>query len=174
MLTWCSCGTNPARLRAQLSDVLDQHGALDQTETVKGSPREARHPAPFKAAASLTSKGIPVFRMPYRAILLDRTLVENGIAPGEEAPPELLLTFDAKTRKRLELHYRTVHVCPSCYLYYLKHNKEMYPRLQKLIPPLVQHSKSKQMPHGATHDGRSGLHVSPPTHTRIALADFVC
>ncbi|KAL1500527.1 hypothetical protein AB1Y20_013183 [Prymnesium parvum] len=107
-----------------------------------------------KPSGPTNAKGMPTYWIPYRSILLDRTLVQSGVAAGGDAPAHILLKFQAKARRRLELHYRTAHVCPSCYLYYTKLIKELERKHQELIPPI---SESKTIPIYASQDFRSGV-----------------
>eukprot|EP00966_Prymnesium_polylepis_P219476 5077734-Prymnesium_polylepis.1 len=83
-------------------------------------------------------------------------LVQAGVEAGDDAPPHLILNFEAKTRRRLELHYRTVHVCPSCYLYYMKRANELEPKHRSLIPKVASAGALGEIPLYASQDFRGG------------------
>lgn len=67
-----------------------------------------------EVAVALSTQPTPSHRIPYRAILLDRTLRALGVGEDDIAPPGVLQQFEAKTRRRLELYYKPAHVCTSC------------------------------------------------------------
>lgn len=78
-------------------------------------------------------------RVAYRAILLDRLLIAHGYGEGETAaPPALLLQFDAKVRRRLELYYRQVPVCETCFCWYQAKMLQRDAEMLSNVPPVPQ------------------------------------
>eukprot|EP00966_Prymnesium_polylepis_P219477 5077734-Prymnesium_polylepis.2 len=80
----------------RLQDVLERRGAEPSDrpsdaafDAERGSPRSPRHPAPFKTPTDDPNmgKGMPTFRIPYRSVLLDRTLVQAGVFPVPNTAP---------------------------------------------------------------------------------------
>lgn len=70
------------------------------------------------AAVAEGMQTAPSHRILYRAILLDRTLRGLGIEEDDPAPSGVLLQFEAKTRRKMDLYYRPAHVCATCARWY--------------------------------------------------------
>ena len=71
-----------------------------------------------------------------RAILLDRTLRALGIEEDDPAPPGVLQQFEAKTRRRLDLYYKSAHVCANCARWYERQSRRRAAELDALNSPL--------------------------------------
>ena len=77
----------------------------------------------------------PTQRVPYRAILLDRTLRAIGVAEDDAAPPGVLQEFEAKARRRLELYYKPAHVCANCARWYERQSRRRAAELDSYNSP---------------------------------------
>ena len=81
--------------------------------------------------------GPPTHRIAYRSILLDRTLRNLGIHEDDPAPPVVLQEFEAKTRRRMDLHYRQAHVCQNCARWYERLSRQRAAELDTNNSPLM-------------------------------------
>ena len=112
----------------------------DGGDAASGAPSGADDhalPEGLEAALQETAKARPTHRVPYRAILLDRTLRSLGVDEESPAPPGVLQEFEAKTRRKMDLYYKPAHVCTSCMCWYDRQSRRRAAELDALNSPAM-------------------------------------
>ena len=111
-----------------------------------GSPGTKRGGGKGSAAAEPPPPSPATHTIAYKAVLLSRMLREERVEDDDACPEQLLITFEAKVRKRMELYYRPVGVCEACFHYYTHMLLRRSGELTQLHEPLCRPSRSSTSP----------------------------